>query len=101
MRGNPRARTRRSTVLTIRDASEARRFADCMRLVHVAEHKAAKRAREQAARAAELAARAQRVEATLAAQSAERAILLEAEQKAAADARYPSRKAAKKAAPSR
>ena len=77
------------------------------RLVRMAEREAAKRAREvdQAARAAELAARGQReaeeAAALLAAQSAERAILLEAEQKAARDARNAARKAAKKGAPSR
>src|ERR1700746_2185104 len=62
------------------------------RLVRIAEREAAKRAHEaelaeQAARAAELAAQAQReaeeAEALLAAQSAERAILLKAEQKTA------------------
>jgi hypothetical protein len=62
------------------------------RLVRMAEREAAKRAREaeQAERAAELAAQAQReaeeAEALLAAQSAERTILLEAEQKAAREA---------------
>ena len=75
------------------------------RLVRMAEREAAKRAREaelaeQAARAAELAAQAQReaeeAEALLAAERAERAILLEAEQKTAWDARYAARKAAKK-----
>jgi Family of unknown function (DUF6481) len=75
------------------------------RLVRIAEREAAKRTREaelaeQATRAAELAAQTQReaeeAEALLAAQSAERAILLEAEQKAARDARYAARKAAKK-----
>jgi hypothetical protein len=75
------------------------------RLIRIAEVETAKRAREaelaeQAARAAELAAQAQReaekAEALLAAQSAERAILLKAEQKAARDARYAARKAAKK-----
>jgi Family of unknown function (DUF6481) len=80
------------------------------RLVRIAEREAAKRAREaelaeQAARAAELAAQAQReaeeAEALLAAQNAERAILLNAEQKAARDARYAARKAAKKGTPSR
>ena len=80
------------------------------RLVRQAEREAAKRAREaelaeQAARAAELAAQAQReaeeAEAMLAAQNAEREILLKAEQKAARDARYAARKAAKKGTPSR
>jgi hypothetical protein len=75
------------------------------RLVRIAKREATKRAREaelaeRAAREAELAAQAQReaeeAEALLAAQSAERAILLEAEQKAARDARYAARKAAKK-----
>ena len=68
------------------------------RLVRIAEREAAKRARE--AELAEQAARVQReaeeAEALLAAQSAERAILLAAEQKAARDARYAARKAAKK-----
>ena len=76
-----------------------------VRLVRMAEREAAKLAREvvlaeQAARAAELAAQAQREaeeeEALLAAERAERAILLEAEQKAARDARYAARKVAKK-----
>jgi hypothetical protein len=80
------------------------------RLVRIAEHETAKRAHEtelaeQAARAAELAAQVQReaeeAEALLAAQSAERAILLKAEQKAARDARYAARKAAKNGTPSR
>jgi hypothetical protein len=80
------------------------------RLVRTSEREAAKRAHEaelaeQAARAAELAAQAQReakeAEALLVAQSAERAILLEAEQKAGRDARYAVRKAAKKGTPSR
>ena len=75
------------------------------RLVRMAEREAAKRVREaesagQAARAAELAAQAQReaeeAEALLAAQSAERALLQGVEQKAARDARYAARKAAKK-----
>jgi hypothetical protein len=75
------------------------------RLVRMAEREAAKRAREaelaeQAARAAELGAQAQReaeeAEALLTAERAERAILLEAEQKAARDARYAARKAAKR-----
>jgi hypothetical protein len=75
------------------------------RLVRMAEREAAKRAREaelaeQAARAAELAAQAQReaeeADALLAAERDERAILLEAEQKAARDARYAARKVAKK-----
>jgi hypothetical protein len=72
------------------------------RLVRMAEREAAKRAREaeltaQAARATELAAQAQReaeeAEALLAAQSAERAILLQAEQKAA---RMPGMRPAKR-----
>jgi hypothetical protein len=80
------------------------------RLVRQTEREAAKRAREaelaeQAARAAELAAQAQReaeeAAALLAAQAAEREILLKAEQKSARDARYAARKAAKKGTPSR
>ena len=80
------------------------------RLLRIAEREAAKRAHEaelaeQAARAAELAAQAQReakeAAALLAAQNAEREILLKAEQKAARDARYAVRKAAKKGTPSR
>src|SRR5258708_34563097 len=76
-----------------------------VRLVRMAEREAAKLAREaelaeQAARADELAAQAQREaeeeEALLVAERAERAILLEAEQKVARDARYAARKAAKK-----
>ena len=76
-----------------------------VRLVRMAEREAAKLAgeaelAEQAARAAELAVQAQReaeeAEALLAAQSAELAILLEAEQKITRDARYAARKAAKK-----
>ena len=76
-----------------------------VRLVRMAEREAAKLAREvvlaeQAARAAELAAQAQReaeeADALLAAERDERAILLEAEQKAARDARYAARKVAKK-----
>ena len=76
-----------------------------VRLVSMAEREAAKLAgeaelAEQAARAAELAVQAQReaeeAEALLAAQSAELAILLEAEQKITRDARYAARKAAKK-----
>src|SRR5258708_18874671 len=75
------------------------------RLVRMAEREAAKLAREaelaeQAARAAELAVQAQReaeeAEALLAAPSAQLAILLEADQKAARDARYAARKVAKK-----
>ena len=71
------------------------------RLVRMAEREAAKRAREaELAEQAELAAQAQReaeeVAVLLAAQAAEREILLKAEQKAARDARYAARKAAKK-----
>jgi hypothetical protein len=72
------------------------------RLVRMAGREAAKLAREaeQAAHAAELAAQAQReaeeAEALLVAERTERAILLEAEQKAARDVRYAARKAAKK-----
>ncbi len=75
------------------------------RLVRIAEREAAKRAREaelaaEAARAAELLAQAEReakqLEAMIAAEKADRAAALEAEQKAARDARYAARKAAKK-----
>jgi hypothetical protein len=75
------------------------------RLARIAAREVAKRAREaelaeQAARDAELAAQAQReaeeAEARLVAERAEQDILLKAEQKAARDARYAARKAAKK-----
>jgi hypothetical protein len=75
------------------------------RLVRIAEREVAKQAREaelaeQAARDAELAAQARReaeeAEARLVAERAEQEILLKAEQKAARDARYAARKAAKK-----
>jgi hypothetical protein len=75
------------------------------RSVRVAEREDAKKSREaelaeRTARAAELAVQAQReaekVEARLAAEKAERDATLEVEQKAARDARYKARKAAKK-----
>jgi Family of unknown function (DUF6481) len=75
------------------------------RLVRIAEREVAKRAREaelaeEAARELEIAAQARReaeeAEARLAAERAEQEILLKAEQKAARDARYAARKAAKK-----
>ena len=75
------------------------------RTVRVAERESAKKAREadqieRAARAAEHIAQAQReaeiVEVRVAAEKAERAALLEVEQKAARDARFKARKAAKK-----
>jgi hypothetical protein len=75
------------------------------RLVRVAEREAAKRVHkaelaEQAARAADLVLQAEReaeiVEARVAAEKAEHAASLEAEQKAARDVRYAARKAAKK-----
>jgi membrane protein involved in colicin uptake len=75
------------------------------RLVRGAEREAAKKAREaelaaQAAREAELAAQAAReaeeAKARAAAAEADRVAMLEAEQKAARDARYAARKADKK-----
>ena len=75
------------------------------RLVRIAERDAAKRVREaemaeQATRAAEFASQAQRevekAEALISAEKAAREVSLEAEQKAARDARYAARKAAKK-----
>ena len=75
------------------------------RLVRLAKREAAKMVRkaelaEQAARAADLALQAEREaekgEALIAAEKAERATLLEAEQKTARDIRYAARKAAKK-----
>ena len=75
------------------------------RLTRAAEREAAKARRKaelaaQAARDVEFAAQAQRdaeqAEARIAAEKAERAVALETEQKAARDARYAARKAAKK-----
>ena len=73
------------------------------RLVRMAEREAAKLAREaeQAARAAQAQREAEEAEALLVAERTERAILLAAKQKAARDARYAARKAAKKGTPSR
>jgi hypothetical protein len=75
------------------------------RAVRMAEREAARKVREaelaaQAAREAEIAAQEQRereaAEALAKAEEAERALALAAEQKAARDARYAARKAAKK-----
>jgi Family of unknown function (DUF6481) len=79
--------------------------ADEARLIRIAEREAGKRMREaelaeQAAHAAEIALQveyeAEKVEALIAAERAEREASLEVEQKAARDARYKARKAAKK-----
>jgi hypothetical protein len=87
------------------DRHAARAAVNKARLLRIAEREAAKVAREaelvaQAAHAAELASQAQReaerMEALIAADEAERQALLEVEQKAARDARYAARKAAKK-----
>jgi hypothetical protein len=92
---DPAVATRRATRVAVNEA----------RLVRIAEREAAKRVREaelaeQVAHAAELAAQAQReaekVEALIGAEKIEREASLKAEQKMARDARYATRKAAKK-----
>ena len=85
-------RLKRSAINEARDARMAER--EAARKVREAELAA------QAAREAEIAAQAQRereaAEALVKAEEAERALALAAEQKAARDARYAARKAAKK-----
>jgi hypothetical protein len=92
---DPAVADRRATRVAVNEA----------RLARMAEREVAKKARmaelaEQAARAAELVLQAEReaekAEALIAAEKLEREALLETEQKAARDARYAARKAAKK-----
>jgi hypothetical protein len=92
---DPAAAERQAARLAVNEARQLR----------LAEREAAKKLRqaeqaEQAARAAELALEAEReaerLEASNALDQAEREVLLAAEQKAARDARYAARKAAKK-----
>lgn len=89
----------------VADRRAARVAVHQARLLRMAERKTAKALREvelaeQAARATELVLQAQReaeqVEALVAAEKAESQALLEGQQKAARDARYAARKAAKK-----
>jgi hypothetical protein len=90
---------------TLAERIAARKAVNEARLVRIAEREAAKKVleaqqAEEAARAAEAvlqAARdAEKAEALIAAEKVEREALLELEQKAARDARYAARKAAKK-----
>jgi hypothetical protein len=89
----------------VADVHATRAAVNKARLVRIAERETAKVAHEaelaaQAALAAELVVQAQReaerIEALVAAEKTERQALLEVEQKAARDARYAARKAAKK-----
>jgi hypothetical protein len=89
----------------VADVHATRAAVNKARLVRIAERETAKVAHEaelaaQAALAAELVLQAQReaerIEALVAAEKTERQALLEVEQKAARDARYAARKAAKK-----